>query len=67
MVEAAILFKLLPTSILDIYNVFEPVVCCPYAYGCTLIPFHQPSWLQMREFWEMRVREYGKYRIKVCN
>ena len=28
MVEAAILFKLLPTSILDIYKVFEPVVCC---------------------------------------
>jgi hypothetical protein len=28
MVEADIHLRLLPTSILDIYNVFEPLVCC---------------------------------------
>jgi hypothetical protein len=28
MVEAAILFKLLPTSILDIQKVFEPLLYC---------------------------------------
>jgi hypothetical protein len=28
MFEAVILIKLLPTSILDIYKVFEPLVCC---------------------------------------
>ena len=28
MIEAAILFKLLQTSILDIYKVFGPFVCC---------------------------------------
>ncbi len=28
MVEADIHLRLLPTSILDIYNVFEPLECC---------------------------------------
>ena len=36
MVEAAILFKLLPTTILDIDKVFEPLVS--RAYGCTFLP-----------------------------
>ena len=28
MIEASVLFKLLPTSILDLYKVFDPLLCC---------------------------------------
>ena len=51
-VEADILFKLIPTSIWNIYTVFEPLVCCLKGIwdGCTLTSFHRPSWSQIWNF-----------------
>ena len=48
-VEAAILFKLLPTYILDIYNkVFEPLVCCLKSIGMGAPLYHSTShWPQI--------------------
>jgi len=40
MVEAAILFKLLPTTILDIDKVFEPLVCCFKGIWVHLFTYH---------------------------
>ena len=39
------------TSIMDIFKVFESLVCCLKPYGCTLMPLHRPSWPQIWEFW----------------
>ena len=39
------------TSIMDIFKVFESLVCCLKPYGCTLMPLHRPSWPQIWESW----------------
>ncbi len=49
-VEADIHLRLLYTAILDIYKVFEPLVCCLWEYGRTLIPWHQQSCPQIWGF-----------------
>ena len=51
MFEADIHLRPLPTSILDIFKVFEPLVCCLKGIWCTLAPFQWPSWPQVWEFW----------------
>ena len=59
MIEAAILFKLLQTSILDIYKVFGPLVCCLKG----IIPFHWPSGPQIWELWVA----YGVEMMPLCH
>ena len=49
MFEAATLFKLLPASILDIYNTkcLSTLICCPYAYGSSLTQLLPPHLAQI--------------------
>ncbi len=51
MVEADIHLRLYPTSILDIYTVFEVLVCCLAGIWVHPYSFHQPRWPQILEFW----------------
>ncbi len=46
MVEADIHFRLLHTSILDIYKVFDPLVCC--LKGSWLHPYHYTGQFGLR-------------------
>jgi hypothetical protein len=50
MVEADIYLRMVPTSIADIHNMFELLVCCLTDNGSTLIPLYRPSWPQILEF-----------------
>jgi hypothetical protein len=52
MVEADSHIKLLHTSILDIYKVFEHIdICCPVAYGSSLTQLYPPYLAQILGFW----------------
>jgi hypothetical protein len=52
MVEGDGHLKLLPTSILDIFNVFEHIECYPWAYNISLTQLYPPYFLaQILEFW----------------
>ncbi len=50
MVEADIHLRPLHTSILDIYKVFEPLVCCLKGIRLHPHPLHRPSWPQIWGF-----------------
>jgi hypothetical protein len=51
MVEADIHLRMLPTSMLDMYNVFEVLVCC--FTGIWVHPYiiTEANWPQILEFW----------------
>ncbi len=54
MVEADSHLKLLPTSILDMYKVFEHIdtfMYCPLAYGSSLTQFYSPYLAQIFGLW----------------
>jgi hypothetical protein len=51
MVEAVSHIKLLPTSILDIYKVFDTLICCPWSYGSSLKQLYPHYLGQILGFW----------------
>ncbi len=48
--DACIHLRLCPTSILDIYKVFEVLDAVSQTYGCALIPLHRPIQLEILDF-----------------
>ena len=51
MVEADILLRLLSSSIFNIFKLVEHLYAVSRACGCTVIPFHRPSWPQSWDVW----------------